>query len=221
LTAGDSYAGIDRAAGLYVEPGRYYENAATKRRIKNLIEVCGLMKCLVTSVEGKKCTMEELLLNHTARYIDSIRAMSAGLGGDAGDCAFFGTGSYDIAALAVGSCIEACKAVMAKTENGRPKTVENAYVLCRPPGHHACEDEGMGFCIFNNVAIAAKYARLHLGAERIAIVDYDVHHGNGTQQAFYGRRDVLFISLHEESLYPIGSGNVDERGEGEGFGFNM
>jgi len=78
---------------------------------------------------------------------------------------------------------------------------------CRPPGHHAEPDKGMGFCIFNNIAIAAKHALENRGLKRVAIVDYDVHHGNGTQKAFYSDDRVLFISLHQDSNYPIGSGD--------------
>ena len=130
-------------------------------------------------------------------------------GGDAGDFAQFGRGSFYIATLAAGTVIEAVRAVMSRS-------VHNAYVLCRPPGHHAERDRGMGFCLLNNVAIAARFARQTLGVERVAIVDYDVHHGNGTQQAFLEDDSVLFISIHQDGLYPLNSGSSDEQGTGRG-----
>ena len=96
--------------------------------------------------------------------------------------------------------------------------LRNAYALVRPPGHHAEPDKAMGFCIFNNVAVAARYGKAQLGLDRVAIVDWDVHHGNGTQAAFYGDADVLFISLHQNNWYPAGMGMSDHLGEGVGKG---
>jgi len=116
--------------------------------------------------------------------------------------------------LAAGGAIASVEAVL----NGQ---VRNCYALVRPPGHHAVADQGMGFCIFNNVAVAALHALERNRAERILIVDWDVHHGNGTQEAFYGDRRVLFISLHQEGLYPADSGLVEQVGEGAGEGFTV
>ncbi len=120
--------------------------------------------------------------------------------------------SYEIALLAAGGVLAAADAVMA----GR---VTNAFCAVRPPGHHAERDRSMGFCLFNNVAIAAQYLIDRHGLKRVAIVDIDVHHGNGTQHAFESRPDVLFVSLHEHPsyLYP-GTGSGWETGEGEGQG---
>ena len=97
----------------------------------------------------------------------------------------------------------------------------NAYALIRPPGHHAEQDKAMGFCFFNNIAIAARYAQIKYGVEKVAIVDYDVHHGNGTQAIFYDDPSVLFISLHQHSNYPLGTGLVTERGVAAGLGYNI
>ena len=94
------------------------------------------------------------------------------------------------------------------------------FVLGRPPGHHALSHRAMGFCIFNNVAIAAQYALDHYGLARVAIVDFDVHHGNGTQAIFYDRDDVLFCSTHRSNFYP-GTGYPEERGAGKGKGFTI
>ena len=123
--------------------------------------------------------------------------------------------SYDVALLAVGGALAAADAVMSET-------VDNAFCALRPPGHHAESDRSMGFCLFNNVAITAEYLRAKHGVERVAIVDFDVHHGNGTQHTFDHRHDVLFISMHEDPqvLYP-GTGYADERGESEGIGYTI
>ncbi len=126
-----------------------------------------------------------------------------------------GPESAEIAQLAVGGVLAAVDAVMA----GR---VNNAICLVRPPGHHAEADRAMGFCLFNNIAIAAEYLAVQHGLDRVAVLDFDVHHGNGTQHLFEHRRDVLFISLHQHpaTLYP-GTGYVHETGRGEGEGFTL
>jgi acetoin utilization deacetylase AcuC-like enzyme len=99
--------------------------------------------------------------------------------------------------------------------------VRRAYSLTRPPGHHASADQAMGFCLFNSAAIAARHAQRHHGLRRVAVLDWDVHHGNGTQAVFYGDPSVLFISLHQDGLYPEDLGTVAERGEGDGLGANL
>jgi acetoin utilization deacetylase AcuC-like enzyme len=147
--------------------------------------------------------------------VERIRALSADNGGDAGDGGTpFGPGSFEIALLAAGGVITAVDAVL-------DGTVSNVYALVRPPGHHALADMGMGFCIFGNCAIAARHARDARGLARVAIVDWDVHHGNGTQAAFYGDPTVLTISLHQDNCFPPGSGPVEENGEGAGAGANI
>ena len=99
--------------------------------------------------------------------------------------------------------------------------VKNAYALVRPPGHHAESEKGRGYCIFNNIVLAALNATEVHGLSRVAIVDFDVHHGNGTQKAFFNNSNVLFVSLHQDSLYPFKSGTTAEVGEGSGEGFNL
>ncbi|MBZ4422170.1 histone deacetylase [Myxococcus sp. RHSTA-1-4] len=120
--------------------------------------------------------------------------------------------SVDAARLAAGASIKAVEEVMA----GRAR---NAFALVRPPGHHAEPGRAMGFCLFNNVAIAAEAGR-RLGAERVLILDWDVHHGNGTQESFYSRRDVLYQSVHQFPYYP-GTGAAPEVGVGEGEGYTV
>ena len=118
--------------------------------------------------------------------------------------------SYNAAIKAAGAPLTAIDAIM-KGE------VDNAYCLVRPPGHHALPDDAMGFCLFNNVAVAARYAIDHYGFERVMIIDYDVHHGNGTQDMFYEDPRVLYFSVHQAPFYP-GTGQSDERGKGAGLG---
>ncbi|MEM1435839.1 MAG: class II histone deacetylase, partial [Pseudomonadota bacterium] len=132
----------------------------------------------------------------------------------AGDSAPFGPGSFELACRAAGACVAGAHAVM----GGQ---VDNAYVLTRPPGHHAERDQGRGFCLFGNIALAILDLLAHGKAERVAVVDWDVHHGNGTEQAFYNRADVLTISLHEDRLYPAESGALEDNGAGAGAGFNI
>lgn len=122
-------------------------------------------------------------------------------------------GSLGAAYLAVGGVLAAADAIM----DGR---VDNAFCAVRPPGHHAEADHAMGFCLFNNVAVAARYLQKRHGLERIAIVDWDVHHGNGTQHAFYEDPSVFYFSTHQYPYYP-GTGKADERGAGKGSGYTL
>ncbi len=157
-----------------------------------------------------------LLLVHTPQHVDRIRHVCEIGGGilDLGDTPV-GPESYEIALLSLGSALRCCEAVM-KGE------VKRAFSAARPPGHHAEPDRAMGFCLFSNVAIAARYAQKNYDIERVAIVDFDVHHGNGTQTAFESDPSVLFISLHQHprTCYP-GSGHEWEIGTGPGRGFTM
>ncbi len=121
--------------------------------------------------------------------------------------------SYRVARLAVGGVLKAIDAVM----EGK---VKNAFCAIRPPGHHALKNRAMGFCIFNNVAIGARYIQKKYGLSKVLIVDWDVHHGNGTQDAFYDDPTVFYFSIHQYPFYP-GSGNEKEKGDGKGFGYNI
>ena len=199
---------------LTIEPGEHAENPATKRRFRNLLEVSGLLDQL-TTLKPRPATEAEVARFHTADYIRDIKAISANVkGGDAGELTPFGQGGYDIALLAAGGTITAVDAVLA----GK---VRNAYALVRPPGHHAIRDKGMGFCIFGNVAIAIMHAKAVHKVGKVATVDWDVHHGNGTQQAFYEDPSVLTISIHQDRLFPSNSGGVEEIGAGAGEGYNI
>jgi len=155
-------------------------------------------------------------LIHPPKYIERIRHVSQIGGGvlDQGDTPI-GPTSYEVALLAVGAGIECCDAVV----SGR---VKRAFAAVRPPGHHAEPDRPMGFCLFANLAIAARYLQKNYGIGHVAIVDFDVHHGNGTQAAFEDDNSVLFISMHQDprTCYP-GSGYDFEVGDGPGRGFTL
>ncbi len=205
-------AGFMSAGGL-VEPEMHGESPATKRRFRNLLEVTGLLEQCV-ALKARPATDEEILRLHTPEYVQRIKDLSAAGGGDGGELAPFGANGFEVAALAAGGAITATEAVM----RGE---VDNAYALVRPPGHHAERDLGRGFCIFGNTALAAQHAREALGAERVVVVDWDVHHGNGTEHAFSEDPTVLAISLHQDNLYPVDSGRVTDTGEGDGAGATL
>jgi acetoin utilization deacetylase AcuC-like enzyme len=178
--------------------------------MRNLVDASGLLAHLV-AVPPRPAADMELERVHDPAYIERIRVAAAADGGDAGHWTPFGRGTFDIAALAAGGCIAAVDAVL-------EGTVRNAYALVRPPGHHAGPAGGCGYCIFSNVALAALHLRHARGLERVAIVDWDVHHGNGTQAAFWSDPSVLAISIHQEDLFPVGSGHVEDVGAGDGAG---
>ncbi len=189
------------------------ESPDTKRRIKSLVDVSGLGAHLDIRT-APPVTEQDLLRVHTQEYLDRFRAGSDAAGGDMGDLAPYGPGSFEIAQLAAGLAMAAFESVL----TGRHG---NAFSLSRPCGHHATRDRGAGFCMFNNIAVAieAMKARHQLG--RVAVIDWDVHHGNGTQAIFYDRPDVLTISLHQENCFPPGYSGAPDRGEGAGLGYNI
>ena len=160
----------------------------------------------------RDATVEELQLVHTPEHIERVRALSGGEGAFDSDTPL-SKGSYAAAIRAVGAVLEACDDVLAgKTPS--------AFCAVRPPGHHATPSRAMGFCLFSNVAIAARYLEKKHGLKRIAIVDWDVHHGNGTQEALYSDAGTFYLSLHRHPFYP-GTGLAGETGSGPGKGFKM
>jgi acetoin utilization deacetylase AcuC-like enzyme len=200
-------------ADLTIEPGQHAENADTKRRFRNLMEVSGLLDRL-TKIEAVAVDEEDLARFHTLDYIRGIKAKSDAGGGDTGYFTPFGKGSYEIACLAAGGTASMMDAVLGGE-------VRNGYALVRPPGHHAEAKRGMGFCLFGNIPVAIMKNRLKHRLARVAVVDWDVHHGNGTQSAFYADPAVLTISLHQDRLFPFKTGFREERGSGAGEGFNI
>jgi acetoin utilization deacetylase AcuC-like enzyme len=207
-----NYAGF-LPFGFPLQPGIHIEHPETKRRFKNLLDASGYIKQL-SIVEPRHATREELLRFHTADYVDRVKEMSDGHGGDAGELTPVGHGSFEIATLSTGGVIEGTDAVIAGD-------LDNCYALVRPPGHHADADQGRGFCVFGNIAIAVHHCLAVHKMERIAVVDWDVHHGNGTETAFYDDPRVLTVSLHQDNWYPPGRGLVADTGEGAGEGFAM
>jgi acetoin utilization deacetylase AcuC-like enzyme len=193
-----------------IEPYPHWESPDTKGRFRNLLDASGLLRSLVP-LDPRPATDEEILRLHDPGYLAWLGEASAADGGDAGDESPFGHGGLEIARLSTGGCIVAAEAVL-------DARVETAYALVRPPGHHAEPASGRGFCLLGNVAIAAMHLRATRGVGRIAVVDWDVHHGNGTETAFWRDPDVLAISLHQDGLYPYGRGAVSDVGEGPGRG---
>lgn len=195
-----------------IQPGTPVESPESKRRIVNLIAATGLREVLVP-IEARQAPLEDLLLVHDRDYLERIRAVSAGQGGFAGHGAPVPVGGFEIAALAVGGVTAAIDAVLAGA-------VRNAYALVRPPGHHAERETGVALCVLANVAIAVKSAMRRHGLDRVAIIDWDAHHGNGTESAFYADASVLTLSIHQDQMIP-GRGLVEHRGEGVGHGYNI
>jgi acetoin utilization deacetylase AcuC-like enzyme len=219
LVAHERYFWHDTGSGAgfsssnsYMQPDRHPEAPDTKRRLLGLLEVSGLAEKLVR-IKPRSAERSELEYFHTARYIDSVRSLSA-VGGALGDSVNIGAGSYEIALLSAGGCIEAVDAVLA----GR---VKNAYALVRPPGHHAEANAGRGYCVFGNAVLLVRHAQRVHRLHRIAVVDWDVHHGNGTESAFIDDPSVLTLSIHQEHCYPIDSGSLNVTGMGPAAGANL
>lgn len=200
-------------SGGAVQPDQHAEEPETKRRIRNLVEVSGLLPRL-TAITAEPIEKEIILRVHGRDYVDSIEDQSRRFGGSAGINTFFSSDGYDIARLSAGGCLALMDAVV----RGE---VSNGYSLTRPPGHHARSNEGMGFCLFANAAIAIRDIQARHRLSRIAVVDWDAHHGNGTEEIFYSDPSVLTISLHQDNLFPLGTGAMKDRGEGPGEGYNI
>ncbi len=179
------------------------------RRTRKLLTELGYTHALAT-IEGRMATAEEIERVHSPEMRNQVEAVSKH-GGDAGFGSPIAPGGAGIALLAAGGAISAVEAVL-------QGDVRNAFGLIRPPGHHATATESLGFCVYNNIAIAARHAQQVHGLSKVAIVDWDVHHGNGTQDIFWHDSSVLFVSLHQDNLFPIDWGKVEDCGEGDGLG---
>ena len=190
-------------AGLQHDTGRGHpECAARLDAVKRAFDAAGIAP---PSIAPRKATRAELLRVHTAAHIDEIAAYAANGEEHPDPDVVLSPGSWDAAQLAAGGAIEACRLVL-------EKQLDRAFCAVRPPGHHAEKNRAMGFCLFNNVAVAARWLLAEGGLKKVAILDWDVHHGNGTQHTFYEDDQVLYISLHQHPLYP-GTGYPHERGK--------
>lgn len=200
------YARHDPGPGHPESPERYAALHAA-------FEQNGLLGSL-HSIKPRLARDEDLHLAHTQAYIHVVRHDVARRASmlSTGDTAL-GVHTFDIALMAVGGCLAAVDAIFSAQ-------VRNAFAAVRPPGHHVTATRGMGFCVFNNVAIAARYAQKVHGAERVLIADWDVHHGNGTQDIFYRDPSVFVFNTHQSPWYP-GTGAHDEAGEDAGAGTTM
>ncbi|MBN1205786.1 MAG: histone deacetylase [Myxococcaceae bacterium] len=192
------------------EPGQGHPESPA--RLRSILSVLARAPIEGTQVgQPRSATEAELAAVHTSELRHSLLGL-AGTEAQIDPDTHTSPDSYDAALLAAGAAVQAVEEVMA----GRAR---NAFALVRPPGHHAEPGRSMGFCLFNNVAIAAEAARRQ-GAERVLVLDWDVHHGNGTQAAFWERRDVLYQSVHQYPYYP-GTGAAHEVGAGAGAGFTV
>jgi len=188
----------------------------------NTIEKAGIFRDKrFQKIAPQKATIQEVRLVHDSAYIKNVESLCQSGGGHLDSDTFVCSKSYEVALLAVGGVLKGCELILSKE-------IANAFALVRPPGHHAGPSgptfppNSAGFCIFNNVAIATKYLIKRHNLNRVAIIDVDVHHGNGTQRIFNTASNVLYVSLHQDgrTLYP-GTGFLEEIGEGEGEGFKV
>jgi len=197
---------------LQHEIGPHPEQADRIRLASSRLETTGL---------GQRCarpkwapvSRRRLSTVHSLKYADEIWTLAKSGGGELDSDTFVGPSSYYVALLAAGSVCDATERILRGDD-------VRAFCIVRPPGHHALVDRGMGFCLFNNVAIAARMATTELGLDRVLIIDWDVHHGNGTQEAFWEDPRVGFLSIHRRPFYP-GTGEEDETGFGNGLGTTL
>ena len=203
-------------AGLVYDPiylehdtGDHVENSGRLVAAMSHLKETGIKERLI-SMPARPATVEELEMIHAPEYISHVKSRAEKGGGWLDPDTVMSPKSYEAAIYAAGGLMVAVEAVT-------KREVDSAFALVRPPGHHATRDRAMGFCIFNNVAIAAEFALRKFNLNRALIVDFDVHHGNGTQDAFYSDPGVLYFSTHQYPFYP-GTGRMGEVGTGEGEG---
>ena len=196
---------------IYLEhdTGNHVENAQRLVTTISHLEATGIKEKLCC-LSPRAALVEELEMVHAPEYISYVKSRAERGGGWLDPDTVICPRSYEVALYAVGGLLTAVESVV----RGE---LDNAFALIRPPGHHAVRNRAMGFCLFNNVAIAAKFALTKFNFSRVLIVDFDVHHGNGTQDAFYADPKVLYFSTHQYPYYP-GTGRMEEIGIGEGEG---
>src|SRR3984893_2470605 len=207
-----------RNGSFETSPEGHPSSTSITKRIKEFLDGSGLT-AMMRPVAARAASDDELAVYHTREYIEGVRSHvqggpMKGAWGEIESDTPLSSGSFEAAVYAAGGSMNGVQAIM-------QGEVRNAYALLRPPGHHAMSNRAMGFCIFNNAVVAAHYARRTFGLERVMIVDWDVHHGNGTQDAFYVDPHVLFVSLHQHNWYPKLSGDLEQAGSGAGAGYTV
>jgi acetoin utilization deacetylase AcuC-like enzyme len=197
-----------------VEDDLHIDSTARITRTRALLTRAGLDEVLRIEAP-REATVEELLRVHSEEHVARMRAVSAAGGGDAGGGYTPMDGrSYELALVSAGSALTALELVLGGE-------VETAHAMLRRSGHHAWRESGYGFCIFNNCAVTARAAQAAFGLTRVAIVDIDAHHGNGTEAIFLEDPTVLAVSIQQDRSFPVETGSVETGGEGEGRGFNV
>jgi len=194
------------------DTGKHIENRSRLQVIEEAIEQSGLRRRLL-SPAPRPATVEQIATVHTMAYIEHLQAIAQRGGGWIDADTVVSPGSYRAALAAAGCAIAAVDVVLARQ-------AQAAFALVRPPGHHARPNQGKGFCLFNNIAIATRHALDTYQLERVLIVDFDAHHGNGTQETFYESQHVLYFSTHLFPFYP-GTGLASEIGAGAGSGYTV
>ena len=197
----------------FVDPILHSSNYRLVFRSKHLIDLSGLGKDMIR-IEGRSATDEQIGWFHTPAYIQKVKDISAAGGGEAGGGTPIAADGYEIACLSTGGCLAAVDAVM----QGQ---VDRAFANVRPPGHHAVADSAMGYCVWNNIVIAARYAQKEYGLKKVMILDWDVHPGNGTQDAFYNDPSVLFFNLFQNGIFGPDVCARDQIGTGDAAGTNV
>jgi acetoin utilization deacetylase AcuC-like enzyme len=205
----------------HITPPKHPERPQRLEMAIKVLEALGwLQRDGLVNIPPREATEDELAAVHDRAYIRQVKEVAEEVAREEQQggrkTRFFATDTY-ISAQSYAVAIKAAGAPLTAIDAIMSGEVDNAYCLVRPPGHHALPDEAMGFCLFNNVAIAAQYALDRHGLERVMIIDYDVHHGNGIQDIFYTDPRVLYFSVHQAPFYP-GTGHSDELGEGAGLG---
>lgn len=194
------------------DPGDHPENAARLSGVPDYLRTSDISD-KIEFIDLFDDPLEILRRIHTPEYIGLVKTIAEGGGGGLDLDTFIAPGSYRAACKVAGAAIACAREIM-------KGDFRRLLLIGRPPGHHATSGRGMGFCLFNNIAAAAEALAYYHGVKKIAVVDWDVHHGNGTQDIFYSRSDVLYISLHQSPLYP-GTGRDSEVGTGAGKGFTL
>ncbi len=200
--------------GIFLEhdTGSHPENAGRLRAVTARLDAAGLPnRC--RRADWQPATLEQLARVHDPDYVAAVKQFAADGGGRIEVDTLVSPRSYDVALRAAGAVCDAVQRVVAADEPAE----KTALCLVRPPGHHALGDAAMGFCLFNNIAIGARLATRELGLDHVLVIDWDVHHGNGTQASFWTDPTVGFLSIHRWPFYP-GTGDADETGGGDGLG---